>query len=102
MRVPVQCRQLRLGLLARQTGDMPRKPRQPNRFTPRPNPAEPFRCAICTRQSRTTNVSLSSCQVQRDMCVEFITARGWLVIDEPYDDEGQSSETLDRPALSAC
>ncbi len=36
------------------------------------------------------------------MCVEFITARGWLVIDEPYDDEGQSSETLDRPALSAC
>lgn len=78
---------------------MARKPRKAAKITPRPNPAEPFRCAIYTRQSRNPNRSLSSCQVQRDTCADFIRECGWLVIEEPFDDEGHSSETLERPAL---
>ncbi|HMA96485.1 MAG TPA: recombinase family protein [Polyangiaceae bacterium] len=63
------------------------------------------RCAIYTRQSvlrRGEDVTLSSCQLQRDRCVEFarsMALRGWEPIDEHFDDEGFSGATVKRPAL---
>jgi DNA invertase Pin-like site-specific DNA recombinase len=49
-----------------------------------------------------TSDDLSSCRLQRDVCrsyVESQCALGWVLISEPFDDEGYSGATLDRPAL---
>ncbi|REJ71614.1 MAG: hypothetical protein DWQ29_23155 [Planctomycetota bacterium] len=78
---------------------MPSRPRKAAGFTPRPDSAEPFRCAIYTRQCRHNRSPLSSCDVQRDMCADIVRMRGWLLLEDRFDDPGQSSERLDRPAM---
>jgi site-specific DNA recombinase len=58
--------------------------------------------AIYTRQSRSSNVEFSSCEAQLSECLKFVMARlgdGWVWNGKRYDDEGQSSETLDRLGL---
>ncbi len=62
----------------------------------------PIRCAIYTRQSVEPHDDLSSCQVQFEACLGWITSLrslGFEVIPERFDDEGYSGTTLDRPAL---
>jgi len=61
----------------------------------------PLRCAICTRQSVRSGSDLTSCEVQRDLCCQFLRNRhpDLLLLDEDFDDEGVSGATLDRPAL---
>lgn len=65
----------------------------------------PVRCAIYTRQSvaRPNDTDFSSCDAQRDACLELISAHGpegWFVLDERFDDIGESGATMDRPALA--
>ncbi|TWT80568.1 hypothetical protein CA13_20130 [Planctomycetes bacterium CA13] len=55
--------------------------------------------AVYVRQSRTRGLTYSSCQNQADLCQSLALQRGWTVTTV-YSDEGQSSETLDRPELS--
>lgn len=57
------------------------------------------RYAIYTRQSRTRPGVVSSCETQRAICADFVTEQRLLVDDESFDDLGESSESLDRPAL---
>ena len=57
------------------------------------------RCAIYTRQSRSSDQKLTSSDVQRQFCSEFCRARNWIIREDRYDDVSESSETLDRPAL---
>ena len=62
----------------------------------------PIRCAIYTRQSVEQHTDLSSCQVQFDLCSAYVQSqrsRGYVVVEERFDDEGYSGTTLDRPAL---
>ena len=56
------------------------------------------RCAIYTRQSRTKSGVRVSLDLQRDICADFAKERSWQ-LEERFDDAGESSETLDRPAL---
>lgn len=59
-----------------------------------------IRCAIYTRQSRATAQQFSSCDAQRESCAAFIGAHpGWCWNEMPYDDEGKSGESLQRPGL---
>lgn len=55
--------------------------------------------AVYVRQSRTRGLTYSSCQNQADLCQSLALQRGWTVTTV-FSDEGQSSETLDRPELS--
>lgn len=65
-----------------------------------PNQASSIRCAIYTRQSRYTRQEFSSCDAQREACVSYIESQpGWTWTQLRYDDEGESSEHLERPAL---
>jgi len=60
-------------------------------------------CGIYTRQSRDPEGEFTSCQAQFEACFEFLRARfdlGWVYNGRRYDDEGGSSESLDRPGLS--
>ncbi len=62
----------------------------------------PHRCAIYTRQSRNSRGDFSSCEAQFKLCFVFINsmqAQEWSLVDNRYDDLGQSSETLHRPAM---
>ena len=54
--------------------------------------------AVYARQSRTRGHSFSSCQNQIDLCQSVALQKGWTVT-QVFSDEGQSSETLDRPEL---
>lgn len=56
-------------------------------------------CAVYTRQSVRSEGDLTSCEVQREMCLRFAKARGFRVSRESFDDEGISGENLERPAL---
>lgn len=59
-------------------------------------------CGIYTRQSRDTNSEYSSCKAQFDACLAVVTSRfneGWVCNGRRYDDEAESSETLERPGL---
>jgi DNA invertase Pin-like site-specific DNA recombinase len=56
-------------------------------------------CVIYTRQSVRSEGDLTSCEVQREMCLRFAKARGLRVSGERFDDEGISGATLERPAL---
>lgn len=56
-------------------------------------------CAVYTRQSVRGEGDLTSCDVQREMCLRFAKARGLRVSGERFDDEGISGATLERPAL---
>jgi site-specific DNA recombinase len=66
--------------------------------THEPMPVEP-KCAIYTRQSRNRQGLFSSCEAQRGICADTAGELGWPVSNESFDDSGESSETLDRPAL---
>ena len=56
-------------------------------------------CAVYTRQSVQSEGDLTSCEVQREICLRFARARGLRVVSERFDDEGISGATLERPAL---
>lgn len=65
----------------------------------------PVRCAIYTRQSvaRPDDPDFTSCDAQREACLELIrahAARGWVPVEERFDDVGESGATIDRPALT--
>ncbi|MBM3965024.1 MAG: hypothetical protein FJ308_08130 [Planctomycetes bacterium] len=63
----------------------------------------PQRCGIYTRQSRESRSEFTSCDAQHNVCFVLaasIQREGWQLVDRRYDDVGQSSETLDRPALN--
>lgn len=65
-----------------------------------PLPPSISRCAIYTRQSRTRpDGVISSCVVQRSICEDFANQQSLVLAEENFDDAGQSSESLDRPAL---
>ena len=57
------------------------------------------RCAIYTRQSRVRSYAVSSCETQRGICADFVAGQRWLLLPESFDDMGESSESLSRPAL---
>lgn len=60
------------------------------------------RCAIYTRQSRQPRGDYSSCDAQFKMCFAYINAmheKGWTLVEDRYDDIGESSETLYRHAM---
>lgn len=54
--------------------------------------------AVYARQSRASRSEFSSCDAQVVACHDLALSRGWRET-EVFSDEGQSSETLDRPAL---
>jgi DNA invertase Pin-like site-specific DNA recombinase len=56
------------------------------------------RTAIYARQSRSRAGSFTSCDAQIGICREMAGERRW-VVTRIFRDEGQSSESLDRPAL---
>lgn len=59
-------------------------------------------CGIYTRQSRGPKDDYSSCQAQFEACLAFVTSRfddGWVFNGRRYDDEAESSETLERPGF---
>ena len=55
--------------------------------------------AIYARQSRASRSSYSSCEAQIAICHELAMERGFQIADS-FSDDGQSSETLDRPELT--
>ena len=57
-----------------------------------------------TRQSVKTEGDLTSCDVQREMCLQFLRSQrrpglDLLALDERFDDEGRSGANANRPAL---
>jgi len=59
-------------------------------------------CGIYARQSRDTNSEYSSCEAQLDACLAVVKSRfgdGWVYDGRQYEDEAESSETLERPGL---
>lgn len=51
---------------------------------------------------RYSDFSFTSCEAQKIACLEFIASRaeqGWIPIVEDFNDEGQSGQTLERPAF---
>lgn len=49
-----------------------------------------------------TEGDLTSCEVQRQMCVDFVRSAGreaYRLLDECFDDEGESGVSLNRPAM---
>jgi DNA invertase Pin-like site-specific DNA recombinase len=59
-------------------------------------------CGIYTRQSRGPKDDYSSCQAQFETCLAFVSSRfddGWVFNGRRYDDEAESSETLERPGF---
>ncbi|WP_153556682.1 recombinase family protein [Roseimaritima sediminicola] len=63
-----------------------------------PNWETDRRTVIYARQSRSRAGSFTSCEAQLGICREMAGERRW-VVTRIFRDEGQSSETLDRPAL---
>jgi DNA invertase Pin-like site-specific DNA recombinase len=62
------------------------------------------RCAIYARKSIEQGLDhhFNSLDAQCALCSAYITSqkhRGWVPIDKPYIDAGQSGGTIDRPAL---
>jgi site-specific DNA recombinase len=60
-----------------------------------------IRCAIYTRQSVSSDDGLSSCQVQFEACEAFVRsqAKGWVLLEERFEDDGYSGATVNRPGL---
>lgn len=57
-----------------------------------------------TRQSVKTEGDLTSCEVQREVCLQFLRSQrrpglDLLALDERFDDEGRSGANVNRPAL---
>lgn len=68
---------------------------------PRPLPYL-CRCAVYTRASLHSKSVYSSCEAQRFICADFIgehRLHGWSLVETPYEDDGESGESLERPAL---
>jgi hypothetical protein len=60
--------------------------------------ATPHRLTVVySRQSRATGAHFSSCEAQYGICKDTADSMGWPVHDH-FLDEGESSETLRRPA----
>ena len=62
----------------------------------------PIRYAIYTRQSVEKLADFSSCEAQFLTCRDFVNAMNDPLLHwcgQPFDDEGQSGSTLDRPAM---
>jgi DNA invertase Pin-like site-specific DNA recombinase len=62
------------------------------------------RCAIYTRQSRTSDCEFTSCEAQFESGLALIDAHhhdGWLWNGKRYDDEGEGGISIERPALEA-
>jgi site-specific DNA recombinase len=62
------------------------------------------RVAIYTRKSKQPghDQALTSLHVQREIVLEYVKARrtrGWVALQESYDDGGRKGETTDRPAF---
>ncbi len=61
------------------------------------------RCAIYTRQSVVRpGTDFTSCDAQHDACLSYVRAyafRGWVPVEERFDDVGQKGATMERPAL---
>lgn len=71
-----------------------------NRQKPAPECSSVERqCAIYTRQSRQHTSVLSSCEIQQSICTDFAQESDWQIADRKFADAGESSETLERPAL---
>ncbi|MCG8555781.1 MAG: recombinase family protein [Proteobacteria bacterium] len=62
-----------------------------------------IRCAVYTRQSVTRrDDDFTSCEAQHDACLALIranAAKGWVPVEERFDDAGESGTTIGRPAL---
>ncbi len=62
-------------------------------------------CAIYTRVSVRNmgdDLAVSSCTLQRDACTQFIHEHrhlGWMPLAWPFNDDGKSGASMDRPAL---
>jgi site-specific DNA recombinase len=62
-------------------------------------------CAIYTRISvrfQGDDLAVSSCVLQRDACMQFIHEHrhlGWIPLAWPFNDDGKSGASMDRPAL---
>lgn len=52
-------------------------------------------CAVYTRQSVRREGDLTSCDVQREMCLRFAKSRGMRVSGERFDGEGISGATIE-------
>lgn len=49
-----------------------------------------------------TEGDLTSCEVQRQMCVDFVRSAGrqaYRLLDDRFDDVGESGVSLKRPAM---
>jgi site-specific DNA recombinase len=68
-------------------------------FRPASHLTEALPTAIYTRQSRPRSSDLTSCAAQRWICSDFCGEQGFLLTPDVFDDEGESSETLNSPAL---
>ena len=60
-----------------------------------------LRCAVYTRQSVHSESDLTSCEDPGDLCCRFLRSRHpeFVSLEEPFDEEGVSGATVDRPAL---
>jgi DNA invertase Pin-like site-specific DNA recombinase len=61
-------------------------------------------CAIYTRQSVKSESNLTSCEVQRQFCLDFVTSQKngplqLVALPDHFDDQGRSGADLERPAL---
>ncbi|WP_145295192.1 recombinase family protein [Crateriforma conspicua] len=77
----------------------PRNTTIENDLSSNDGPKLPRAAAVDVRQSRTRGLTYSCCQNQTDLCRSLASQKGWTVATV-FSDEGQSSETLDRPELS--
>ena len=63
----------------------------------------PFQsCGIYTRQSRPSDGDFSSCEAQFEACCQYVVSQfsqRWLLNGRSYNDDGEASESLDRPAI---
>src|SRR6187401_2476934 len=63
-----------------------------------------LRCAVYTRKSSEEGLEqeFNSLHAQREACEAYIAsqrAEGWILVEDHYDDGGESGGTLNRPAL---
>jgi DNA invertase Pin-like site-specific DNA recombinase len=61
-------------------------------------------CAIYTRQSVKTESNLTSCEVQRQFCLDFLASQKYgpvqlVALPDHFDEQGRSGADLERPAL---
>lgn len=62
------------------------------------------RCAVYTRKSTAAGLEkdFNSLDAQRDACLDYIrsqASRGWVALEEPYDDGGFTGANIERPGF---